>query len=75
MSPAVVKPTEVVISETGAGNKTHRFELRLTDEEFQKLEKLAEYRRMSKSECIRRFIQTSSPGGSGWSHPSMKKKD
>lgn len=43
------------------------------NEEAEKLQKLAEYRQLNSSECVRRWIRSSRPGGSGWKPPYEKK--
>lgn len=48
-----------------------RINVDFTDEEHAKLEKLAEFRKMSIEECLRNFAQSCQPGGSGWRHPSL----
>ena len=52
----------------------HQITINVTDEELQKLDKLAKYRRKTIEECIREFIRIASPGGSGWQPPEKASK-
>lgn len=45
----------------------------LADDEYAKLEKLAELRKSTPAECLRRMVQACQPGGSGWEPPSKTK--
>jgi len=42
----------------------------VTEVEREQLWSLARAQKLSPSGCIRRFIQTCQPGGSGWKHPA-----
>lgn len=41
----------------------------VTDEEYARLLRLAESRKKSPVDCVRDFIRTCQPGGSGWKPP------
>ncbi len=50
--------------------KLERLVLLLEQEEYAKLQALALAQKTSMHECLRRFILTCQPGGSGWQHPA-----
>lgn len=44
----------------------------LSKEQWSRLKELARYRGISPADCVRRFIDTCKPGGSGWRPPYEK---
>lgn len=47
--------------------------IELSDQQWAKLILLARHRKMTPSECVARFIETSQPGGSGFIVPGSDK--
>jgi len=41
----------------------------VTDDEYARLLRLAEFRKKSPVDCVRDFIRSCQPGGSGWAPP------
>jgi len=58
-----------------------KLEISLSLEEYKKLQDLAEHhsvnfrKKFTVQDVIRLFIVTAQPGGSGWTHPSVKKEE
>ncbi len=53
--------------------RTRRVELQLSESEWIKLLELANRTGRSEAECLRDFIRTCQPGGSGWQHPGERR--
>ena len=44
----------------------------LTDEQYERLLRLAEKRKRTPVQCVQDFVQWCQPEGSGWKHPGEK---